>query len=82
MDTRKTLNKDETFLELLQVLYHAREKVSMIIDENGMTRAEGFIKEINAAGEPPFVLLGNGKTISLKSIIAVNGTFLPDYSEC
>lgn len=82
MDTRKTLSENETFLKLIQDIFNARGKVSLLVDDNGITRAEGFINEIHTDEEPPYIELDNALKIAVKTIIAVNGTFLPDYSEC
>lgn len=82
MDIRKTLNKNDAFLELLQSLFNSGEKVSLLIDDNGIIRAEGFIKAIHTDVEEPSIKLDNARKIVVKTIIAVNGTFLPDYSEC
>lgn len=82
MDVRKTLSENEIFLELLQGLFHSRRKVSLLVDNHGITRAEGFITAIQPLAAPPFIELDNALTIPVNTIIAVNGTFLPDYSEC
>ena len=82
MDVRKTLNEQETFLQLLQDLFQAHGKASLLVDDNGITRAEGFINAIHADAAPPYIELDNAQKVSIKAIVAVNGTFLPDYSEC
>lgn len=82
MDTRKTLDKNETFLVLLQSLFNSQDKASLLVDDNGIIRAEGLITAIYGDAETPYIELDNAMKITLKSIIAVNGTFLPDYSEC
>jgi hypothetical protein len=54
----------------------------MIIEDGGMERKEGFIKSIHFDAQPPFFELQDGTKINPQHIIAINGTFLSDYSEC
>lgn len=82
MDSRKTLKRNDTFLALLQDLLNTGEKASLLIDDNGMERAEGIVKVIRLDNEVPFVQLEGSTKIILASIVAVNGIFHPDYSEC
>ena len=82
MDCRLTLNTGETFLELLNASYDSGQKVSLLIDDGGMTRMEGVIKTINTAVSIPVVELAGGEQISLDKIVAVNGVFRPEYGEC
>ena len=82
MDCRITLNAGETFLELLTTSYKSGEKVSLLIDDGGMTRMEGIIKTINDGTSTPIIELAGGEVITLDKIIAVNGVFRPEYGEC
>lgn len=82
MDVRKTLTVTETFYKMLQELYQEKSNVSLLYDDKGMTRAEGFIKKFEDAKEQSFIELENGLVIYVKDIIAINGTFLSNYSEC
>lgn len=82
MDKRLTLDIGQTFMELLQQLQSAQIKASMLYDCHGLTRAEGIIREIIFEADQPFVELQSGLTIAVSTIIAVNGIFLPEYSEC
>ena len=82
MDKRLTLNIGQTFMELLRQLQSEQSKASMLYDCNGLTRAEGIISEIVFKADQPFIELQNGLTIAVSTIIAVNGIFLPEYSEC
>ena len=82
MDKRGTLSTNETFIEKLKQYYDNKDKVSMIIDDGGMERKEGFIKNIHFDAQPPFFELQDGARINPQHIIAINGTFLSDYSEC
>ena len=82
MDKRGTLATNESFIEKLKQCYEVKEKVSMIIDDGGMQRMEGFIKDIHFDAQPPFFELQDGTKINPYNVIAINGTFLSDYSEC
>jgi len=82
MDCRLTLNAGETFLELLNASYHSGQKVSLLIDNGGMTRMEGVIKTINTAVSTPIIELTSGGETSLDKIVAVNGVFRLEYGEC
>ena len=82
MDCRITLNAGETFLELLTTSYKSGEKVSLLIDDGGMTRMEGIINTINDGTSTPIIELAGGEVITLDKIIAVNGVFRPEYGEC
>ncbi len=82
MDCRITLDKNETFLQQLERLFHAGEKVFLLIDDNGITRAEGLIRSIHLKTTIPYMELDNGFNIAVKDIIALNGVFLAEYGEC
>lgn len=82
MDTRHTLKKNEAFLQVLEDAQQAGSKVNLLLDDAGITRAEGIIISLDTNTPAPFIELNNGLKIALKSIVAVNGVFLPEYSEC
>jgi hypothetical protein len=82
MDTRITLSVDENFLQMLEASFHQKEKVYMLLDENGITRAEGFVTAIDKTSPAISIELEGQKKIELKTIIAVNGVFRPEYGEC
>ena len=82
MDIRETINKNDTFLPLLQQLFNTKNRVNLLVDNNGITHTEGLITSINTSAAQPFIEMDNGMKITLASIVAVNGTFHPDYSEC
>lgn len=82
MDSRKTLVVAETFRKMLLELYHSKVKASLLYDDHGLTRAEDYISDYKDDGENSYILLGSGEKIMIHSVIAVNGTFLSQYSEC
>jgi hypothetical protein len=82
MDWRLTLKKNESFLEILYNSFSSGGKVNLLLDEGGISRAEGFIKSIHTDVPDPYIEFENEARINLKTIIAVNGIFLPEYDEC
>ena len=82
MDVRGTLSPNESFAEKLTNYHLNKEKVSMIVDDGGLQRAEGVIKSIHFDSDPLFFELEDGQRIHLRTVIAINGTFLSDYAEC
>jgi hypothetical protein len=82
MDCRVTLRKNENFLEVLNDSLSSRSKVNLLLDEGGISRAEGFIKLIHSDVFDPYIEFENETRINLKTIITVNGIFLPEYGEC
>ena len=82
MDWRLTLKKNESFLEILYDSFSSWGKVNLLLDEGGISRAEGFIKSIHTDVPDPYIEFENETRINLKTIIAVNGIFLPEYGEC
>lgn len=82
MDARETLPVNDTFMEHLKEAYQSGIKVYLLIDDEGLVRAEGIIKAISTDNINPFIELDNGLSIEVKKIVAVNGLFLPEYGEC
>jgi len=82
MDCRVTLGKDETFAAMLRTCMHAKEKVAMLLDEDGLTRAEGYIRCLELDAPQPYIELEDDRKISCGSIVAINGIFLDAYSGC
>lgn len=82
MDCRHTLTTTETFLDMLKALHQSGQKAHLLIDDNGISRCEGFIKKMDSSNGTPFIELDNNTLITLDKIIAVNGVFRPEYGEC
>jgi hypothetical protein len=83
MDCRVTLNENEAFLELLEAYYHSKEKVHLLVDNDGITREEGFIMNMDdSSALSEFIEMDSGIKIPVKKIVAVNGVFLPQFGEC
>jgi hypothetical protein len=84
MDQRETFDSLQKLKAVLQGLQQQREKASFLLDDEGLTRTEGIIASIEEKPDlgSTGVVLDHGETIVLKQIIAVNGQFRSDYSEC
>jgi len=82
MDLRTTLSVNESFMEMLIDCKNRGAKTEMILDINGLERAEGIIQQIYPDDPNPYLELQDGRTIVEKSIIAINGVFRPEYSGC
>lgn len=82
MDQRTTYRNFAELFELLQGLQGV--KASFILDHEGLTRLDGTITSITRADDPGksrFELDG-GPAFQVDQVIAVNGVFRWDYSEC
>ena len=82
MDLRTTLSVNESFLEMLKDIKNRGAKAEMILDINGLERAEGVIKEIQADDPNPYIVLQDERKIVEKTIAALNGLFRPEYAGC
>lgn len=83
MDCRVTLNENETFLEFLKAYYHSKEKVHLLVDDEGITREEGFIMNMDDGNiSSEYIEMDSGIKIPVKKIVAVNGVFLSQFGEC
>jgi hypothetical protein len=82
MDLRNTLAQDETFMVILNECFSKNTKVALILDNDGLEKMEGKIITIESNAKEPYFKLNDGSLIFVKTVIAVNGIFLPSYSEC
>lgn len=82
MESRMTLRKNQTFADILSLHKEKEDKVALLIDNNGLSRAEGKIKTMRMDVARPFIELDNDQHIELDTIVAVNGIFADPYSEC
>lgn len=83
MACRLTLRAGETFLEILTSAYEEGHKIYLLLDENGLVHVEGIVKTISADSSSNIILeLKNGRKMDIKLMVAVNGIFLPEYTEC
>ncbi len=84
MDKRETFDNLEKLRTILDKLRQEQQKASLLLDQEGLTRMEGLISSIDDQPDPgATVVTLNGDTkILLTQIVAVNGQFRSDYSEC
>lgn len=82
MDTRTTLNKGASFLDILTECMKQQQPAAILYDDNGITRAGGKIARISLEQNPVTFQLDNGLQIALHSVVAVNGIFSDNYTEC
>ena len=82
MDLRTTLSVNESFMEMLSDCKNRGAKAEMILDINGLERAEGIIRQIYPDDPNPYLELQDGRTIVEKTIVAINGVFRPEYAGC
>ncbi|WP_026629257.1 hypothetical protein [Dyadobacter alkalitolerans] len=82
MDVRTTLSVNESFMTMLTDIKNRGAKAEMILDINGLERAQGVIQEIHADDPNPYIELTDGTKIVEKTIAALNGIFRPEYSGC
>jgi hypothetical protein len=83
MDSRKTINTAQSFLELINEYYANQERVSLLIDQEGLTRLEGLITSVQMKdnSEDAVIQIDKGTSFSLADLIAVNGNFRSDFTE-
>lgn len=81
MDTRPTPSINETFLEILINSKDRKRHTTMLLDAKGVIRAEGLIRTIYLNVPKPYLEMESGTKVILKTIRAVNGFFLPSFSE-
>ena len=84
MDQRHTFKDAAELLSIIQELYTRKEKAALIIDRHGLTRVQGSLLKVdirNNIGDTVIVMEGPDP-ITLDQVIAVNGIFRSDYSEC
>ncbi|MEX6686360.1 hypothetical protein QTN47_02585 [Danxiaibacter flavus] len=82
MDRRSTLGQNGSFLQILTVCFNEKQRADLLFDDNGLTRASGYIRLINGTANAPYLEMEDGQKISIRSIVAVNGTFSDNYCEC
>ena len=84
MDTRTTFTGLGELYGLLSTLRDKKQEAALLVDKNGLTRVNGIIVTIKGspASGDAVVTLDNQEEILIKQIVAVNGTFSSDYTEC
>jgi hypothetical protein len=84
MDQRQVFNNDKDLLSLVISISNQEQKAFLLVDREGLTRMEGFITsteqqpDLGSTG----ILINHKDRVLLHEIIAINGVFRSDYSEC
>lgn len=81
-DVRQTLGVNGSFLPIVQELFESGQKAALLYEDNGVTRANGFITALTEKDGNQVIILDTHLQIAVKDIYAINGTFAADYSEC
>ncbi|WP_143104023.1 hypothetical protein [Thermoflavifilum thermophilum] len=78
MDTRITVSDAKRFLPMLKDCFEKRLPVSLIVDDGGLCRAEGYIDRM----DDTCLILEDGQLIRIEKLAAVNGIFIDSYAQC
>ena len=81
-DTRDTLPAKGNFYEQVVALFQQKQKAAMLYEDNGVTRANGFITDVFEKDGKQWLRLDNNLEIEIGKLYALNGLFASDYSEC
>ena len=84
MDQRTTFEDLNQLLAIVSDLHQHKEKASFIVDNDGLARIDGIITAIvpNDTIKKTSIHIHPTTRVQLENIIAVNGIFRSDYSEC
>ncbi|MCU7695189.1 hypothetical protein ACFSPU_10310 [Haoranjiania flava] len=84
MDCRANTVKPEVFYEILAAYMKNRTIVDLIIDRGGTERVSGLIKDISLHDKilRTRVTMYDETGFYIHQVIAVNGIFRDDFSEC
>ena len=81
-DTRETLPAKGSFYEIVMKLFQQKQHAAMLYDDNGATRANGFITDVFEKDGKQWLRMDDQLDIEISKIHAINGLFASDYSEC
>jgi hypothetical protein len=82
MDKRETIPRGGSFYPLLLELFNGKQHAAILYDDNGTTRAGGFIEQFFERDGKQWFKLDDQTEIQVDKLYAVNGIFSDDYSEC
>ena len=84
MDQRITFKDYQQLLSIFLDLQQQQLQAALLIDDGGLTRIEGKITNIKQSENisNSTITIDNKDSIPLEKVIAVNGLFRDDYSEC
>lgn len=81
-DIRHTNPVGGNFYNQVLDLFEKKQKASILFEDNGVTRDNGFITNMYNKDGVEWFTLDNRANIRIDALYAVNGTFSSDYSEC
>jgi hypothetical protein len=81
-DVRETLPVKASFFDMIKSLHQKQETVHVLYDENGITRTNGIVTQLCEEDDHSYFVLDNGTQVYINTLVAVNGIFAADYSEC
>lgn len=84
MDCRPNTVKPEVFYEILLAYMKQQRKIDLLIDRAGMERVSGVVKDISPHNKilRTRVTMNDETGFNINQVIAVNGIFRDDFSEC
>ncbi len=84
MDQRQTFSNNHELIASIEALQRDAAKASLLIDIDGLERLEGMITGITQNDDPSetVITIDGKQEVKLDNVIAVNGVFRSDYSEC
>ena len=81
-DTRKTIPTNGSFYTIVKELFDNKQKAGILYEDNGVTRADGYITALFEKDGKPWMKSNDDLEIPIDKLYAVNGTFSSGYSEC
>ena len=84
MDCRGETVRAEMFYNILSAYMTNKEKVDLIVDREGTERIHGVVKDIQTDEKilRSRVTMNDETGFVINQVIAVNGIFRDDFSEC
>lgn len=85
MDQRQTFSDTGELLAILTNHHIQNTFLAFLIDQNGLSRINGYIESIDKINSTLSLVIAHALSrhrILLDEIVAVNGIFRSDYSEC
>jgi len=84
MDQRITFKDYQQLLSIFLNLQQQQQQAALLIDDEVLTKIEGKITGIQQNDDigKSAITIDNKGHINLEQVIAVNGLFRDDYSEC
>lgn len=82
MDKRATIPAGSNFYADVLELFQNKQKAGILYEDNGVTRANGFITAMFEKDGRQWFRLDENLEIPVDRLYAINGKFSSDYSEC